>query len=167
AVVSHRHSLALADELAQQLLQLGLARSAQATRLQESPQCPMGLKLLGSEEPRRTCDVLTPAREALVEQRPYAMAQEVARESFVGIAFILDPRESALARIGEDRLARDVEKRPQELHRPERSGARHAARAGRTGAAQQVEKHRLGLVVEMMGEHDRVGAQPFQDLVAR
>src|SRR5262245_59362801 len=93
---------------------------------------------------------LLPAREARLDQRGEAGAHEVAREGLVGVAFILDPLQTALPRVLREGFSRNVEQRPREDLVPESRARLHAARAAQARAAQQVPEHGLGLVVEVV-----------------
>src|SRR5688572_2494629 len=70
-------------------------------------------------------------------------------------------------RVGDDLLARELEKRaPQDFSAVARLG-QHAARALEPRAAQEIHQNGLGLVVEMVCERDAVGIGAGEDLVAR
>ena len=110
---------------------------------------------------------LAPARVALAEQRRDAQPQEIAREGVRGIAFILDPFQAVLARVGGNRLARHIEQRAHERAPMKARALRHATRPARPGAAQQVHEHGLGLIVELVGEREHIERQLGERRIAR
>ena len=69
--------------------------------------------------------------------------------------------------VGADGAARHVEQRAQQRFLAEPALHRHAARAFETRATQQVEKHRFGLVVEVVSERDGVRADLREGCAAR
>src|SRR6185369_8297835 len=66
-----------------------------------------------------------------------------------------------------NRAARHMEQRPQEALAGEFSNCRHAARALRASAAQQIEQDGFRLVVEMMRYRNRVDAKLCEGCAAR
>jgi len=80
---------------------------------------------------------------------------------------ILDeaPHRAALDDFGHE--ARRVQQRAQQDLASEPARRPHRRRAARARAAQQVEEHGLGLVVELVRERDRVRAQPREHRAAR
>src|SRR4029077_7579169 len=116
--------------------------------------------------PRGARETLLPLRKLLLEQRPDAAAEEVARQRFVSVALVLDPVEPVPACVVFDLAARRAEERAPERLVAEARARRHAARAARAGAAQQVHQHRLGLVVEVVRERDAIRLRFAERLVA-
>src|SRR6185295_19521107 len=97
-------------------------------------------RFLLREMPRGARETLLPLRKLLLEQRPDTVAEEVARQRLIGVAFVLDPVEPLPARVGFDLAARRAEERAPERLVAEARAHRHAPRAARPGAAQQVHQ---------------------------
>ena len=86
-----------------------------------------------------------------------------------GVRFVLDPLEARRLRVLEERCARKREERAIDPHprARERAHLRHRSDALQPGAAQQLQQHRLGLVVEVVRERDDRLVTPRVDGIAR
>src|SRR5688572_23657592 len=96
---------------------------------------------------------LPPLRVLLLEKRTDAAPDEVARQRLVGVRLVLDPLQLVLACIGEDLVARYVEQRAAQDLAVEFRLARHAASSAPACSTQEIHEHGLGLVVEVVREH--------------
>ena len=106
----------------------------------------------------------------LREQWHDATAEEVASEALVGVRFILDPLETAAARVAFDLRAGHAEQRTQQRRRPlitAGTGRRHAREPCEPRAAQELQQDGLSLIVLMLGEHDEIGARPGERGIPR
>ena len=108
------------------------------------------------------------AREDGAETRCDLVAQEVAAQCRVGIRFVVDPRKAARSRIRIEVCGAQRDQRPQERDvGAERPHDGHRREPVRSGPAQQLQQHRLRLIVRVMGEGDEVGADFGEHGVAR
>ena len=117
-------------------------------------------------------ECLAPARPALVQKRSDPVPQEIAREALIGVRFVLDPREASPLRVGSDVGARNAQQRPDRDHRGggipgECAGLGHRRRAACSGAAQQVEQHRFGLVIALVRKRHAIGSRTRERRVSR
>ena len=83
------------------------------------------------------------------------MAQEIARQPRVFVAFVVDPGQPAGLRIGVDFGARRAEQRAQQAQAVTVTFVAHAGGTGNAATAQQVEEDGLGLVATMLGQQQR------------
>ena len=95
------------------------------------------------------------------------MPDAVARDGDVGVRFVVAPLETALGEERHDVGAGRLDERPHDG-----AGARlDAAEAARSGAAEEPEQERFGLVVPRVADRDAVGREaprrPLEKLVAR
>src|SRR6185503_1182839 len=114
AVVLDERARPARAELAQHLDQLRLARRLQAFGREELAQQVLVAQFLGGKMPCGARQRFAPARIALAQQRRDAQPDEIAREGVRGVALVFDPLQAVLARISEDRFARQVKQGPQE-----------------------------------------------------
>src|SRR2546428_13999515 len=91
-----------------------------------------------------------PLRETRLDERAEPAPHEVAREGLIGVALVLDPLKPMQARILFNRSARYVEERAREELALEARKPLHAACAAHASAAQEVQQHGFGLVVEVV-----------------
>ena len=167
AIVRDQRVRSAPRELLEHLDQLRLARRAQPLGSEEPAQRAARVHLGAPEMARGARQRLAPARVALGEQRRDTHPDETAREGIRRVAFILDPFKAMLARVGADRLARYVEQRTHEHTSMEARALRHATGPTRSGAAQQVHQHGLGLVVELVSQREHVEGQLGERRIAR
>jgi hypothetical protein len=106
------------------------------------------------------------AGEMRGEQRRNLVADEIPRVPAVGVALVVDPGDRSRRRVGGEGLAREVEQRTQQRWStgPE---CRHRSQALRTGTAQQLQQHRLRLIVRVMRESDHVDVGGEEAVVTR
>jgi hypothetical protein len=95
-------------------------------------------------------------RPTFAQQRQHAMAEKVAVECDVGIGGVVDPLQRMPARILEQRRAWDVEQWTPQPAATEATPVAHRAQPFHAGSAQRAQQEGFGLVVLMMGEHQRL-----------
>ena len=96
--------------------------------------------------------------EAFVTKLGEKSAQAGAREARVGVGRVVDERRAARLGEGDEIAFLQADKRPRDRDAVARGGEVHAAQSSNPGPAQETEQHRLGLIVGVMGGHERVGA---------
>src|SRR5688572_14987468 len=114
AVVLEPGAGAARGELLQHLDQLRLARRLETLLLQIGTQQVVSGRFLFGKKASGAGEGLLPLREALLEQRPDAAADEVARQRLVRVALVLDPFQAVGACVLLDRASWDLEQRPRE-----------------------------------------------------
>ena len=162
-----RQSLA-AQEPAQQVArairrQFGQCRSRERDAVERQPRIQRGQVV---EQPRGFCLVRRRSRQRhiglrrdLTQYRQHPLSHGVARVLEVDIAFVLDPRQCPVLRVGIHIGARQFEPRaPPADPRGVHAQCGHRRKAVRPGAPQQLQNQRFDLVVPMMGEGNDVGA---------
>ena len=105
AVVRNARARRCSAKLPQHVDELRLARGAESVGRQELAQRDARVELGASKVPRRASECLAPARVTRTEKRRDVQPDEIARVGVGEVAFVLDPGELVLARIGDDRLA--------------------------------------------------------------
>jgi hypothetical protein len=164
---------ALGEPVAQQVVDAVQAEGAQARQV-EAVAVQRGRQILGRQLAQEalgrlhvgagTHDALFEAGEGARQHRHHLVAQGVAGVAGVGVRFVLDPADTFLRRKGFQVGAclRQQRTRHHQLLVAEQArcavGRIHAGQAGGAGAAQQLQQHGLGLVVEVVGGQQEVDA---------
>lgn len=107
------------------------------------------------------------SRKALRQRHQRFVTQVIARQAGIPVAFIFDPGQPGLTGIGFDLAPRHTKQRPQQPPFAETPLGWHTGRPGDTGAAQQVEEHRLGLIAAVMGQQQDVTRHVGKNPVTR
>ena len=93
-------------------------------------------------------------RPTLGQPRQDFMTKEIAAQARIGVARIVAPDQRVLARVVGERIARQLEQWTPQESRAERTHRAHAAETFRTGATQQFQQDRLGLIVGVVRQRD-------------
>ena len=109
--------------------------------------------------PREPREGLRGPRPALRDRREHPMPHVVPVVRVRRVPGVLDPREPALLRVGEDLRARDREERPHQPQAAQRGLPPHARHPGRPRPPQDAEQRGLRLVVAVVGEQDRLAGR--------
>ncbi|VWC16633.1 hypothetical protein BUB20358_05593 [Burkholderia ubonensis] len=112
---------------------------------------------------------ITKARKVHGERRQYVDPQRIARKARVQVRFVVDPRELALRRIALELRAQQPQQRTHALDACRRRtvARRHRGDPGDTRAAQQLQQHRLGLIVGVLRQPQHGRAMPLAHRVER
>ena len=102
-------------------------------------------------------DAGNPGRELALEIRQELVPDPVARNPKIRVGGVFPECEAAGRDIRAQLGARDVEERPDDPSRTRQD----AGEAARTGAAQQAQQERFGLVVAAVSDRDPVGREPI------
>lgn len=95
-------------------------------------------------------------RHGRLKQRQDLVTQQIASQSGVGVARVLDPVQALTARPVLERGARHVNEGTQEQPPARLACRRDAGQSSQAGAAKRIEQHRLRLVLAMMRKQDRI-----------
>ena len=124
---------------------------------------------------RRARERRTHGRNTPRELRQDFVAQPVPREPRIVVTLVVDPHEPVRDRVAFDSgartpiIGRRIRGRPPPRHRSRFIGSRerHPGKPLHARAAQQLQQNRFGLIVEVVREHDAIGACGAQGRVAR